>query len=132
MKIALDFDGTVTESFELWSWFVKMFRGAGHDVRIVTFRSRHEVTTDLLNFLQMTEDDSGTQIPIIFTGRVWKQQYCREAHNWDPDIWIDDAPALINHDDGIWEPEKLNAWKESLSNRVSEEPDDPDSSFELA
>jgi hypothetical protein len=121
MKIALDYDGTVTEDFEAWAWFVTMMKNRGHDVRIVTFRSEDELTSDMLSFQYMTENHATPwKIPIIFTGRVFKQEYCRSI-GWDPDVWIDDSPALINHDDGIWEKEKLDAWKQTLSDRLVKE-----------
>lgn len=115
MKIALDYDGTVTEDVQLWTWFVSAVKHRGHDIRVVTFRSGDELTQDLFDFAEVCG------IEIIFTGRVLKQKFCKEQMNWEPDVWIDDSPALIGHDDGVWEKEKLDAWKESLSNRITSE-----------
>lgn len=114
MKIALDYDGTVTEDPECWHKFVELFQKDGHDIRIVTFRKYDEITSDLRWFADTAN------IPIVCTERTLKQAFCRSI-GWEPDIWIDDSPALIGHDDGVWSEEKLSKWREqTLSNRVFE------------
>jgi hypothetical protein len=124
MKIALDYDGTVTEDPILWKTFVGFTKARGHDIRIVTFRSVDEITTDLLEFA------TNTGIEIMTTGRVWKQEYCI-IHGWEPDVWIDDSPALINHDDGVWTQEQHDIWKKALLNRVVAQPTDTDDRSEF-
>lgn len=122
MRIALDYDGTVTASYDLWAWFVKMFRGAGHDVRIVTARYEGQYTDDMINFLQMTEDDNGTKIPVIFTNHTPKWEFC-SAINWQPGVVIDDEPGIWQKPYTDWSAEQLAEWeaKEGLSDRVVEE-----------
>lgn len=117
MRIALDYDGTVTEERKGWSLFVQLFRNIlGHEIKIVTFRAYDEVTTDLLDFAK------ANNLEIICTGRIAKHQFCIDI-GWDPDVWIDDSPALIDHQDKEWTKEQVDAWRKTLSNRVVEEPE---------
>lgn len=123
LRIALDFDGTVTLAPLFWKKFVTSAFGNGFDVRIVTFRAKDEMTRDLQDFLNGVNEVAGQKLKIEFTGREWKYDYCKRI-GWIPDIWIDDAPALINHPDGRWNDEQLKHWQESLPNRISTEPED--------
>lgn len=123
MKIALDYDGTTTEDLEAWSWFVVMMKNRGHDIRIVTFRSPNELTSDMLNFQYMTENQvTRWKIPIIFTSRVLKKEFCK-AYGWEPDVWIDDNPGLIGDEAIPWDAKQHAEWKETLSDRLVEEPE---------
>lgn len=106
MKIALDYDGTVTESFDLWASFVSLFREGGHDVRIVTFRGPEDSTNDLVDFAEYCD------IPIIFTSRVAKKIHCQNI-GWEPTIWIDDTPSLITNP-SEWTDEELVAWRSEV------------------
>lgn len=113
MKIALDYDGTITEDVQLWVWFVQVCRTRGHDVRVVTFRAPEDLTGDMVDFQQATEDwDGFNRIPIIFTDRTPKREYCKSI-DWEPDLWIDDHPDLIIQGSD-WSPEEHAAWKDSI------------------
>jgi hypothetical protein len=121
MKIALDYDGTVTEDPDLWYLFVQYAQLKGHEVKIVTFRSGDELTTDLLEFAERAD------VELILTARTLKKEFCRSL-NWEPDVWIDDNPGLIG-DKGIpWDDEQHAKWKETLSDRLVEEQGSPDDS----
>jgi hypothetical protein len=116
MKIALDYDGTVTEDHMAWSFFVEIMKERLHEIKIVTFRSSNELTSDLEDWARVND------LNIIFTNHQGKHQVCLEL-GWDPDVWIDDAPALIDHNDKPWSKEKLDEWAKTLPNRVTEEPE---------
>lgn len=116
MKIALDYDGTVTEDPDSWAWFVAYFASAGHDIRIVTFRGEDELTQDMVEFQQRLISYG---LKIVFTGHTTKHQHCVSI-GWVPDVWIDDAPSLIDHPDKPWSKEKLDAWRKALPNRVQD------------
>jgi hypothetical protein len=118
MKIALDYDGTVTEDPGMWSNCIDTWRLYGHEVRIVTFRSADEITVDMKDYVEMH------MLPVIFCNHQTKHGVCLNL-GWDPDVWIDDAPALIDHNDKPWSEEKLNEWRQTLPNRVTEEPESP-------
>lgn len=124
MKIALDYDGTVTEDPGLWSFFIFEAKRNGHEVKIVTFRSVDEITMDLQDYGKIHKLD------IICTGHKGKHQVCLDL-GWDPDVWIDDAPALIDHNDKPWSQEKLDEWAKTLSNRVAEKPESAGNSHKI-
>lgn len=84
MKIALDWDGTVTRDINFWYKFVQMCKESGHDVRIVTMRYEREIDEEMRAF----------EIPIICTAREQKRTFLREL-GWLADIWIDDTPEFI-------------------------------------
>jgi hypothetical protein len=111
MKIALDYDGTVTEDSELWASFVINAVRKGHEVRVVTFRKHEDLTRDMQWFAEAAGD-----IPLVFTGRVPKKDYCASI-GWEPDIWIDDNPELILHPTE-WSEEDYKEWQDSLEGKV--------------
>jgi hypothetical protein len=84
MKIALDWDGTVTRDIEFWATFVELCKLKNVDVRIVTMRHEREIDDAMREF----------NIPIICTARMQKRTHCRDIE-WFADIWIDDAPEFI-------------------------------------
>lgn len=85
LKIAVDFDETITADRELWRVFIDEAKARGHDVRIVTFRSDYypAFNEDIYAFA------NEMKVPIIFSSSRQK----RTA--WKADIWIDDMPELI-------------------------------------
>jgi hypothetical protein len=84
MKIALDWDGTVTRDVGFWEVFVLMCKNHGHDVRIVTLRHERQIDDDMRKF----------GIPIICTSNKQKRDHLREIE-WFADIFIDDSPEFI-------------------------------------
>lgn len=88
IKVALDFDDTVTLNYNLFNRVVSAFKSGGCDVRVVTFRFSYGDNSDVQSFAEFHG------IPIIFTGGRQKSHVCEEL-GWSPDIWIDDSPHLI-------------------------------------
>lgn len=89
MKIALDYDGTFTEDKEMWTAFVSLCKGRGHDVRFVTFRVHYYEPWARGNE-DILADAANLDIPVIFTNGEQKQKF------FDADVWIDDHPELIS------------------------------------
>jgi hypothetical protein len=87
MRIALDFDDTVTRDPDLWMTFVVRALGRGHDVRIVTFRNNDMDNADIDQWRE-------GKIPVFYTGGVTKRLYCM-TQGWFPHVWIDDMPEII-------------------------------------
>lgn len=84
MRIALDFDGTITEDEWLWSQFAKLAMQRGHSVTIVTARHSMDDNSDIETFMAF----SG--IPCYVTTYGRQKATCFEA-----DVWIDDMPDAI-------------------------------------
>lgn len=89
MKIALDWDDTVTRDPALWLNFARNAMERGHDIRVVTMRFESELA-DVRQYLS----DVGVKLPIIPTSRRQKREFCDE-YSWMPDVWIDDTPEFI-------------------------------------
>ena len=90
MIIALDYDGTFTESPHLWRTFMEAARGMGHTVYIVT--ARHESEGPCRGIPDWAQ--------VYYTGREAKGFYMRHRCDIPVDVWIDDDPThiLISHD----------------------------------
>lgn len=112
MRIALDYDGTVTEDPDLWSEFVLRALIGNHDVRIVTFRAFTDASPDLTYFAERHN------ISIVYTGREAKKPFCRQI-GWEPDVWIDDTPDLIVTGSD-WSIEEYETWQASLQKSIKE------------
>jgi hypothetical protein len=82
MKIALDYDGTITADRLLWRTFVALAKQRGHEVTIVTAR-------DGLDDDEVHEEAAEMGVSVVFTALVQKQD-CFGA-----DIWIDDRPDMV-------------------------------------
>lgn len=80
LRIAIDYDGTVTRDPELWRRFIHMAKVAGHEVVCVTSRFADDP-------VQITCD-------VIYTGMQPKGQLMALMDK-APDIWIDDHPERI-------------------------------------
>ena len=104
MRIALDFDDTYTRDPIFWENFVGSAIRRGHDVRIVTFRSKEHNNSDLEELL------NGVNIKVIYTGAHKKRPYCAKI-GWLPEVWIDDMPDLIVED--AYVPGELLARQQS-------------------
>lgn len=93
MKIALDFDDTLTADPRLWATFVNAARMQGHEVWLVTARrdteENHQIIDEWL-------DQWGHSLPVLFTNLRSKLDVTRRL-GLHFDIWIDDDPAsLVN------------------------------------
>lgn len=87
LRIAVDFDETYTADPELFDLFIACAKAKGHDVRIVTYRTRG-------NDFDIDEVCAKLGIKALFTAGMQKRHYCMRL-NWLPDIWIDDTPVNI-------------------------------------
>lgn len=88
MKIALDYDCTLTAAPGLFTMFVRGAQADGHDIRIVTFRHPDNLKGGI------GEASQELKLPVIFTSHWQKMEHCKKI-GWIPDIWIDDTPAHI-------------------------------------
>lgn len=89
MRIALDWDDTVTRDPVMWLQFIRLALERHHDIRIVTMRYERELD-DIREFLKRHD----VFINIIATGREQKRPFCEEL-GWIPSVWIDDTPEYI-------------------------------------
>lgn len=88
IKIALDFDKTVTADPRMWFEFCQNAKIYGHEVRIVTFRHAGADNSDISLF------NAGLNLQVIYTSGASKWDFCRSL-GFVPNIWIDDNPAWI-------------------------------------
>ncbi len=87
IKIALDFDKTITADPRMWFEFCQNAKIYGHEVRIVTFRHAGADNSDISLF------NAGLNLPVMYTSGVPKWEYCK-SFNWIPSIVIDDNPNI--------------------------------------
>lgn len=81
MRIALDFDNTVTRDPMMWGEFYRLALSHGHEVKIVT--SRHP----------------GCPVPDWVVGiDVVYCSFTAKRKHYDADVWIDDDPKHIELD----------------------------------
>jgi hypothetical protein len=83
MKIALDYDETITEDHVLWSQFIRLAKARGHEVTIVTARSPG------MDNLEIEAYAMENNVDIICTS------FDQKAKHYKADIWIDDSPVMI-------------------------------------
>lgn len=88
MTIAIDLDNTWTAAPSLWRQFYHDAFVAGHTVIMVTAR-RDPVAADERRRFMLPVD-----MPIIYTAGDFKEKHARAA-GYKVDIWIDDAPGMI-------------------------------------
>jgi len=88
MLFALDYDGTYTESAELWDIFITSAIAQGHTVICCTMRYEETESVEVKAALENKVD------AIVFTGRQAKLAYLFNL-GVTPDVWIDDAPHWI-------------------------------------
>ena len=89
MNISLDYDETYSADPLTWRRVVRTLMDAGHNVRVVTMRHQHEISTICPLLRSMVE--------VIPTGRKAKRPFC-EALGIQIDIWIDDSPHWVDND----------------------------------
>lgn len=105
MKIAFDYDGTISEDLEGWLSVMELMKNRGHDVFVVTFRDKDHDWNDDLRLIYDEDYE------IYFTAGVAKRWWCGHFGPGKVDVWIDDKPeAIINN--SYYTPEELVAWRE--------------------
>lgn len=88
LKIALDFDETITADPDTFYKMICLFRDAGHEVKIVTARQDDGRHVDIDAFIGLDDID------VIYCEGQQKRSVCASL-GWNPDIWIDDFPENI-------------------------------------
>jgi hypothetical protein len=88
MRIAIDFDETLTADAALWRGFVDLCRAGGHNVICVTARRGTDENRETLGEWM---ESHGLTIPVFFTSLGSKVDYMTKA-GLKVDIWIDDDP----------------------------------------
>jgi len=81
MRIAIDYDGTITRDRPLLIAFIRDAMARGHEVLCVTMRSDSDPITDL-------------PCPVIYTDSA-RKGFFMEHSGRHVDIWIDDHPEMI-------------------------------------
>jgi DNA-binding LacI/PurR family transcriptional regulator len=89
MKISLDFDKTYTLAPDVWDSCLRILRGAGHEVFVVTMRYDTGQEAD-----EVRQALSGKVDGFIFTCRKAKVPYT-ESIGQRIDVWIDDSPYWL-------------------------------------
>lgn len=90
IKIAVDYDETITKDPNGWTQIMQLMHKLGMKVYIVTYRNNRE-SSDLDYLLASDFIES-----VVFTARNGKKQFCENLGIYI-DIWIDDNPISITH-----------------------------------
>lgn len=85
MRIAIDFDGTISSNRDMWSDLIRVMQEYGAEVFIVTAREQKANNEDIHRY------GNAVGVPVVFTGGAQKQDF------FDADIWIDDNPSSVVH-----------------------------------
>lgn len=83
MRIALDYDDTITRDETLWRAFIDLAKTRGHSVAIVTSRSPDYENSDLELFAR------AMNLGIVYASHKPKRLA------YEADVWIDDMPETI-------------------------------------
>lgn len=90
MNIALDYDNTYTLDPKTWNEVIDTFQAAGHNVFVVTMRSREEGKLVIEELASRVEG-------IFFTNRKAKKNYMFDR-GISISVWIDDTPYFVLND----------------------------------
>jgi hypothetical protein len=83
MKIALDYDNTITKDTAMWAHFVADAVSRGHEVVIVTSRRPD---------MPIFEAGDDPLVPVIYCS------FTAKSRHYAADVWIDDDPRHIYTD----------------------------------
>lgn len=105
MNIGLDYDDTYTRDPDAWDAFIFFFRNRGHKVYVVTWRSSEEA-------IEVRDKLNNRTDGIFATNRKAKQSFMF-AEGIRIDVWIDDNPFTILHNQQFW-PQTLSEVNSSI------------------
>ena len=88
MRIAIDFDDTLTMDAALWRIFIASCTSLGHSVICVTARRD---TDDNNESISQWMRSHGIDLRVYYTGLASKVEHMKKL-NMPVDIWIDDDP----------------------------------------
>lgn len=112
MKIAFDYDGTISEDLAGWLEVMHSMKARGHEIFVVTFRDERYDMNDDLQFIY--DED----FEIYYTRGVAKRWWCEQFGPGNVDVWIDDKPeAILNNSN--YTIGDLHVWREECKNAAS-------------
>lgn len=88
MRIAIDFDETLTLDAKLWREFIALCTVGGHSIVCVTARRDTDENRETLSEWM---ESHGINLRVYFTGLGSKVDYM-QSRGLKVDIWIDDDP----------------------------------------
>jgi hypothetical protein len=88
MRIAIDFDDTLTMDAALWRQFVDSCKSLGHQVVCVTARRDTDDNNETLDSWMQSH---GLDLRVYYTGLASKVDHMKKL-GLQVDIWIDDDP----------------------------------------
>ena len=100
IQFALDYDGTFTADPDFWLDFIDSVRRRGHNIRIVTLRTKAHDFDMIHKYLE-----ENYQVPIVWCDGRSKREVTEEL-GIKIDIWIDDTPEAIGKG-GPFTPDQL-------------------------
>lgn len=114
MIFGLDYDGTYTETPELWLGFIGRARAEGHQVVVVTWRNDYDHkqwdNTQLNELLEQGHVDG-----IVYADLKPKRTAALKE-GWEVDVWIDDMPEAVGHGLDTW----VRAHQRKLRERIED------------
>lgn len=96
LNFGVDYDDTITADFNCFGQLFKTIQSSGHNVIIVTGRSKTgKWETEVYQTLKTLYSEYNlTEIQVVFAGSQWKREASIEA-GYKIDIWIDNSPEYI-------------------------------------
>lgn len=91
MKIALDYDGTITRDPATWEEVANLLHRWGHEVVIVTNRGPGWADDSRFPEAEVRELAEMWDVPLVLCGPRPKAECVPDA-----DVWIDDQPAWVH------------------------------------
>ena len=88
MRIAIDFDDTLTRDAALWRSFIASCRSLGHQVVCVTARRDTDDNRESIDWWLIAH---GIELRVYYTGLASKVDYMAKR-GIKVDVWIDDDP----------------------------------------
>lgn len=108
MKIAFDYDNTISKDADVFIEVMRVLQARGHDVFVVTARRDHIHPED---FREIEKE-----FKVYKTRHIAKRMYMREIEGIEVDVWVDDSPeAILENWEG--EPRTFRDFNNDQENR---------------